>query len=410
MLPSARSGTCSLDFLDNPTLSGSRSRATSGCPFVEIVPVVTRAQWRDFHRLPHRVYRDDPNWIAPLLLERKFHFLPKHNPFFEHATAAFFLACSDGSPIGRISAQIDRLHLERYHDATGHFGFIEAVDDAGVFTALLRAAEDWLRERGIARVLGPVSFSLWDQPGLLVEGFDTPPYVMMGHARPYFARHIEAAGYRGVEDLIAYRYGPQMAVPLSMQRILERALRRGDIVVRTIRMDKRHVDDEIALLLDIINDAWSDNWGFVAMTKAEIDDLAGILKLLLRPGDVAIAEYQGKPAAFAAVFPNLNEAARDLDGRLWPLGWAKLLWRLKVRRPRSVRMPMMGVRKVLQTKPIGAALALAVIQATRTFTFAHGVVDSELSWILERNERVRHVIELVGGVPYKRYRIYEKNI
>jgi GNAT superfamily N-acetyltransferase len=377
---------------------------------VEIVPVVTRAQWRDFHRLPHRVYRDDPNWIAPLLLERKFHFLPKHNPFFEHATAAFFLACSDGSPIGRISAQIDRLHLERYNDATGHFGFIEAVDDAGVFAALLRAAEDWLRERGIARVLGPVSFSLWDQPGLLVEGFDTPPYVMMGHARPYFARHIEAAGYRGVEDLIAYRYGPQMAVPLSMQRILERALRRGDIVVRTIRMDKRHVDDEIALLLDIINDAWSDNWGFVAMTKAEIDDLAGILKLLLRPGDVAIAEYQGKPAAFAAVFPNLNEAARDLDGRLWPLGWAKLLWRLKVRRPRSVRMPMMGVRKVLQTKPIGAALALAVIQATRTFTFAHGVVDSELSWILERNERVRHVIELVGGVPYKRYRIYEKNI
>jgi GNAT superfamily N-acetyltransferase len=146
------------------------------------------------------------------------------------------------------------------------------------------------------------------------------------------------------------------------------------------------------------------------MTKAEIDDLAGILKLLLRPGDVAIAEYQGQPVAFAAVFPNLNEAARDLDGRLWPLGWAKLLWRLKVRRPRSVRMPMMGVRKALQTKPIGAALALAVIQATRTFTFAHGVVDCELSWILERNEGVRHVIELVGGVPYKRYRIYEKGI
>jgi GNAT superfamily N-acetyltransferase len=377
---------------------------------VEIAPVVTRAQWRDFHRLPYRVYRDDPNWVAPLLLERKFHFLPKHNPFFEHATATFFLACRDGSPVGRISAQIDRLHLERYSDATGHFGFIEAVDDEGVFAGLLAAAEGWLRERGIRHVLGPVSFSLWDQPGLLVEGFDTPPYVMMGHARPYFAKHIEAAGYRGVEDLIAYRYGPQMAVPLSMRRILDRALRRGDIVVRTIRMDKRHVDEEIALLLDIINDAWSDNWGFVAMTKAEIDDLAGILKLLLRPGDVAIAEYQGKPVAFAAVFPNLNEAARDLDGRLWPLGWAKLLWRLKVRRPRSVRMPMMGVRKALQTKPIGAALALAVIQATRTFVFGHGVVDSELSWILERNEGVRHVIELVGGVPYKRYRIYEKGI
>jgi hypothetical protein len=377
---------------------------------VEIVPVETRAQWRDFHRLPFLVYRDDPQWIAPLLLERKLHFQAKHNPFFEHATAAFFLARKDGTAVGRISAQIDRLHLERYGDATGHFGFVEAIDDAGVFAGLLDAAEAWLRQRNISRVLGPVSFSLWDQPGLLVEGFDTPPFVMMGHARPYFARHIEAAGYHGAEDLLAYRYGPEMAVPPSMQRILDRALKRGDVKVRTIRMDKRYVDAEIALLLDIVNDAWSDNWGFVAMTKAEIDDLAGILKLLLRPGDVAIAEYQGKPAAFAAVFPNLNEAIRDLDGRLFPLGWAKLLWRMKVRRTRSARMPMMGVRRALQIKPIGAALALAVIQATRSFNFAHGVVDSELSWILERNERVRHVIELVGGVPYKRYRVYEKRI
>ncbi len=258
------------------------------------------------------------------------------------------------------------------------------------------------------RVVGPVSFSMWDQPGLLVEGFDTPPYVLMGHARPYFAGRIEATGYRRAEDLLAYRYSPDMAVPDVMRRILNRALRRGELKVRTIRMDKKHVDEEIGLLLDIVNDAWSDNWGFVAMTKAEIDDLAGILKLLLRPGDVAIAEYQGKPAAFAAVFPNLNEAIRDLGGRLLPFGWAKLLWRMKVRRPKSARMPMMGVRKTLQSSPMGAALALAVIEATKKFNYAHGLTDSELSWILERNEGVRHVIELVGGVPYKRYRIYEK--
>jgi hypothetical protein len=261
------------------------------------------------------------------------------------------------------------------------------------------------------RVLGPVSFSLWDQPGLLVDGFDTPPFVLMGHARPYFAGHIESAGYAGIEDLLAYRYVPEMKVPEVMRRILERALKRGDLKVRTIRMDKKHVDEEIALLLDIVNDAWSDNWGFVAMTKAEIDDLAGILKLLLRPGDVAIAEYRGKPAAFAAVFPNLNEAIRDLGGKLLPLGWAKLVWRMMVKRPASARMPMMGVRRALQTSPIGAALSLAVIEATRDFNFARGVTnDCELSWILERNERVRHVIELVGGVPYKRYRIYEKAI
>ena len=272
---------------------------------------------------------------------------------------------------------------------------------------MLSAAENWLREQGMKRVIGPVSFSLWDQPGLLVDGFDTPPYVMMGHARPYFAGHIVENGYDQVEDLIAYRYGPQASTD-TLRRLLARSLRRGDVTLRNIRMDNKHFDEEIAMLLDIINDAWSDNWGFVHMTKAEIDDLAGILKLLLKPGDVAIAEYQGKPAAFAAIFPNLNEAIRDMNGRLLPFNWLKLLWRMKVRRPRTARMPMMGVRKSLQSSPIGAALALSVIQSTRDFNIAQGVRDSELSWILDRNARVRHVIEMVGGQPYKRYRIYEK--
>ena len=375
---------------------------------MEVVEVATRAQRRDFHRMPYTIYRDDPNWVAPLLLERQLHFSPKHNPFFEHARAAFFLAYDKGKPVGRVSAQIDSLHLARYHDATGHFGFIEAVDDASVFASLTAATEAWLRAQGMKRVLGPVSFSMWDQPGLLVEGFDTPPYVMMNHGRPYYAERIEAQSYRRAEDLIAYRYGRRLEVPPIMERILDRAIRRGEVSIRNIRMDKAHFESEIALILDLINDAWSDNWGFVAMTKAEIDDLAGLLKLLLKPGDVAIAEHRGRPAAFAAVFPNLNEAIRDLNGRLLPFGWAKLLWRMKVRRTRTVRMPMMGVRKNLQASPVGAALSLAVIRATRAFNHEHGFEDSELSWILERNERVRHVIELVGGVPYKRYRIYEK--
>jgi len=376
---------------------------------IRIVEVQTSKQWHDFHHLPFRVYRGDPQWVPPLLLERKFHFMPKHNPYFQHAKAAFFLAYKDGAPVGRITAQIDQLHLERYNDATGHFGFIEALDDAAVFAALLDVAESWLREKGMKRVIGPVSFSLWDQPGLLIEGFDTPPYVMMAHARPYFAGHIVENGYQKAEDLIAYRYGPAASTDM-LKRLLTRTLRRGEIKLRNIRMDKKHFDGEVAMLLDIINDAWSDNWGFVHMTKAEIDDLSGILKLLLRPGDVAIAEYQGQPAAFAAIFPNLNEAIRDMNGRLLPFNWAKLLWRMKVSRPRTARMPMLGVRKSLQSSPVGAALALSVIQSVRDFNFAHGVTDSELSWILERNTRVSHVIEMVGGVPYKRYRVYEKPI
>ena len=375
---------------------------------LEIVPVQTKQQWRDFHHLPFKIYEGDPQWVAPLLLERKFHFQPKHNPYFQHARAAFFLAYRGATPVGRITAQIDQLHLERYNDATGHFGFIEAVDDAEVFSALLSAAENWLRQNGMKRAIGPVSFSLWDQPGLLVDGFDTPPYVMMNHHRPYYAGHIAANGYQKAEDLIAYRYGPQASLK-SWDRLMARAMRGGEITLRNIHMDKRF-KDEVAMLLDIINDAWSDNWGYVRMTQAEIDELAGVLKLLLRPGDVAIAEYQGKPAAFTAIFPNLNEAIRDMNGRLFPFNWIKLLWRMKVKRPKTARMPMMGVRKSLQATPVGAALALSVIRSVREFNFSNGVEDSELSWILERNDRVRHVIEMVGGVPYKTYRVYEKPI
>ena len=374
---------------------------------VTIVPVETKAQWRDFHHLPFTVYADDPNWVPPLLLERQFHFSPKHNPYFQHATAAFFLAYRGNRPVGRITAQVDRLHQERHRDATGHFGFIEALDDPEVFAALLAAAEGWLRAQDMRRAVGPVSFSLWDQPGLLVDGFGTPPYVMMNHHRPYYADRITLTGYVPAEDLIAYRYGPD-ADTTKLEKLLARATRGVEISLRTIRMDKAHFRDEVAMLLDIINDAWSDNWGYVPMTQAEIDDLAGILRLLLRPGDVAIAEYQGQPAAFAAIFPNLNEAIRDMRGRLLPFNWIKLLWRMKVRRPKTARMPMMGVRKALQATPVGAALSLSVIRSVREFNFSRGVVDSELSWILARNSRVRHVIEMVGGVPYKTYRLYEK--
>jgi hypothetical protein len=375
---------------------------------VETVPVRTRGHWRDFHRLPYRVYRDDPQWVPPLLLERKLHFSAKHNPYFEHAEAEYWLAYRNGEPVGRISAQIDRLHLERHRDATGQFGFIEAIDDDAVFAALLSAAENWLRGKGMARATGPISFSLWHEAGLLVEGFDTPPFVMMGHARNYYGKRIENAGYAGVQDLIAYAYPRQLTIPAPLLRILERSERRGELRVRNIRMDRKHLDGEIALIHDILNDAWSDNWGFVPMTKAEIADFARILRLLLKPEDVAIAEYRGEPAAFSMIFPNLNEAIKDLGGRLFPFGWAKLLWRLKIAGTKTMRMPLMGVRKSLQTSPAGAALALAVIREGRTASFAQGLVHGELSWVLDSNVRARRMIEMTGAPPSKRYRIYEK--
>ena len=375
---------------------------------IEITPVVTPADWRAFHRVPYLVYAGDPNWIAPLLLERKFHFHPKHNPFFQHAQAAFWLARRGGQAVGRITAQIDSLHLERYKDATGHFGFIEAIDDPQVFAALLRTAEGWLRDKGMKRVLGPVSFSMWDQPGVLVEGFDTPPSVLMSHARPWFGPRIAEQGYAQVEDIIAYDYTRDMNFPPAVQTVLERARQRGEITVRNMHMDSKRVDGEVALMLDIVNDAWSDNWGFVAMTDAEAADMATMLKMILKPRDVAIAEYKGEPMAFVMTIPDMNEAARDLNGHLFPFGIFKLLWRLKVTGTRKVRMALMGVRKSLQASPLGAALALAVIKDVRDYHVARGATNGELSWVLDRNEAVKHVVAWAGAKPYKRYRIYGK--
>jgi len=380
----------------------------AGRSAVTVVPVEGSALWRAFHRLPYALYKDDPNWVAPLLLERRFHFDKTHNPFFQHAKAAFWLAYRDGVPVGRITAQIDALHLARYNDATGHFGFIEGIDDPLVFEALLGAAESWLRSEGMRRCVGPVSFSMWDEPGLLVEGFDRPPCVLMGHALPYYQNHIVAQGYTKTQDLLAYDHDMGPPLQQTMERIVARGQEKHHFKYRTIRMDRKSFKSEVVLLLNILNDAWSDNWGFVEVTDAEVDEMVMMFKMVLRPDSVVIAEYQGEAAGFALTLPDINEAIRDLDGRLFPFGFVKLLWRLKVSGVPSLRMPLMGVRRKWQNSQIGAVLALSIIRQMRLSHIARGIVRGELSWILDSNERMKHMITLIGGTIYKRYRIYEK--
>lgn len=348
--------------------------------------------------------------MAPLLLERRIHFDKKHNPYFQHATAQYWLALCGGEAVGRITAQIDALHLKQHGDATGHFGFIEAIDDARVFKALLDTAEAWLRAHGMRRSVGPVSFSMWDEPGLLVEGFDRPPAVLMGHALPYYEERITAHGYAGVQDLIAYDYQPQAPLPPHAQRFVNRALQRPEFRFRTIRMDRKHFAAEIELIRDILNDAWHDNWGFVPMTEAEIADLATVFRVLLPPDAVWITEYNGEPIGFSMVLPNLNEAIRDLNGHLLPLGFVKLLWRLKVRGLKSARLAMLGVRRKWWNTPVSAAVALVSIHKSKSSTIGRRITGSELSWILDTNESIKHVISLVGGTVYKRYRIFGKEI
>ena len=370
--------------------------------------VESRAELKRFLAVPARVFAGDPNWVQPLNLERLEHLDPRKNPYFATAEVAYWTARRGGDLVGRISAQVNRAHLERHQDATGHFGFLDAIDDPGVFAALTAAAEAWLRERGLARTVGPFSLSINDESGLLVEGFETPPYLMMGHARPHYARHIEACGYEKACDLIAYLYDLTSEPPAVVAKTLDKLGRLTHVRIRPFDMDRFR--EEVETVAEIFNDAWADNWSFVPLSKPEIAFLAKNLRPLVSPGHAAIAELDGEPVAMAVTLPNVNEAIADLGGRLLPFGWAKLLWRLKVRRTETARLPLMGVRRRLQNTPLGASLALAVIDAVRRYHAARGTKWGELSWVLEDNAPARRIIEMTGATPYKTYRMYEKDL
>lgn len=359
-----------------------------------------------FLRVPWTVYAGDPNWTPPLLLERRLH-LSRRNPFFAHARARFWIARRGGAAVGRISAQVDDLHLSTHRDDTGFFGMLEAIDDPQVFAALFGAAEAWLREQGMKRSLGPFNLSINDEIGTLIDGFDTPPMFMMGHAHPYYDERIRQCGYVKAKDTVAYLRNPADETPPVMRASVRRAERDG-IRVRPGRLS--HLREDLAIVRDIYNDAWSENWNAIPFTEAEFDDLGSSLRLFVPPEFVQIAEVGGKPAAMLVAFPNLNESIRDLDGRLFPFGWAKLLWRLKRRLPHSARVPLMGVRKEYQRSAVGMSLVFALLDAIRGPLIARDVDRLELSWTLEDNRGMRHIKERIGARVYKTYRIYERSL
>lgn len=370
------------------------------------VAVVSRPeQWRQFLALPHRIYASDPVWIAPLEFMKREQLSPA-NHFFEHARWRAWLAFRNGEPVGRITAQIDELHLQRHGDAAGYFGMLEAEQDAAVFSALFGAAENWLRSEGMRQIRGPFNLHINEEVGLLVDGFGTPPYFLMGHAPPWYGAAVEVQGYAGVKDLLAYHVRPDFEAPRVMERLASRVSDR--VAVRTVR--RGHLREDAGIMLEIFNDAWQNNWGFVPLAEAEWVETVSTLTKIMPDDYIQIAEYDGEPVAFIVALPNLNEAARDLRGRLLPFGWAKLLWRLKVRHPTTARVPLMGVKLSYQHSRLGPTLAFMVIDAVRKALHARGVRDVEMGWILEDNDGMRNIIETIGGEAYKRYRIYEKEL
>ncbi len=375
---------------------------------IDIIPVCSRQDLNQFITVPHAIFRDDPNWVPPLHLERRLHLDARKNPYFRHAEAQLFCARQGGKTVGRISAQIDKLHLQRYGNATGQFGFLDAFDDARVFAKLFASAESWLTERGMKRIEGPFSFSINDESGLLVDGFDKPPFIMMGHARPYYAGHVLAAGYLPAKDLIAYEYDLRAPIPRAAAAMIAKNKSSGKLVIRPL--SKRHLSRDLRIIIDIFNDAWSANWNFVPMTQEEIDNLGSLLRMLVTGEHVAIASLDGDPAAMIVTLPDINGMIGDLDGRLLPFGWAKFLWRLKIGRHAGARVPLMGVKARYRGSIVSAMLAFALIDTVRTYHTSRGCPRGELSWILQDNMPLRRIVEAVGGLPYKTYRVYEKSI
>ena len=373
---------------------------------IELKPVNDRQSLAAFIDLPHQLYRGDPGYAAPLNLERTETLSSKKNAYFQHAEGQYWLAYRDGHAVGRISAQIDQLHLQRHGDNAGHFGLLDAEDDPDVFQALLGAAEQWLKERGMSQIRGPFNLSINEECGLLVDGFDHPPMLMMPYAPAYAERHLIAARYRKATDLLAYSLDLAPDLNVRGEKMLQRLAKEGRINVRPIEMKRYKA--ELAIVLDIFNEAWADNWGFIPFTEAEMQQIAKGMRPLVRPSLNYIAEVDGEPAAMIICLPNLFEAIDGLDGRLLPLGWAKLLWRLKTLSFKSCRVPLMGVRKAFQGSIVGSALVQLLFKSLHHGLVKEGFERLEMSWILENNMPMRRLLEDLGGEAYRTYRLFEK--
>lgn len=371
---------------------------------VSITEVSGKKDLATFIRIPWEIYKNDPNWVPPLLAERKEAFSPKH-PYFQHAQWQAWIAWRDGKPVGRISAQIDDLHQQRYDSKTGFFGLLEAPDDPGVFKPLFDTAENWLRERGMREIVGPFNLGINQEVGVLIEGFDSPPYVMMPHSPPYYGKAIEQCGYQPAQDLLAYELdSTTLTIPRVMQALLKRSAER----IRVRSLNRKQKVYELEVMRNIFNDAWENNWNFVPFTREEFAAAGKELLMLLPDEFIQIAELDGEAVAFIVFIPNLNEAIADLDGHLLPFGWAKLLWRMKVEFPKSARVALMGVRKEHQNTRFGPALAYQVIKNVMDAGVARGLNRAEMSWVLDHNKATRNIIESMGGEISKRYRMYEK--
>lgn len=377
---------------------------------IEIIPVTGSKLLREFLAVPDFIYADDPAWRPQLKFERAAHLNPQKNP----GAAALenrqlFLAKRGEEFVGRIAAFINPAHDSHYNETAGFFGFFDCEGNKSTGASLLEAAQFWLQTRKVGRIIGPAQWSVNEECGLLIDGFTTPPVVMMPHGRADYKDMIEMQGFTKAVDMLAYQSELSAGYPRPKmaQAMVKSADRNKDIVIRPMGSNFM---DEVSVVMDIFNDAWSDNWGFVPFSDKQIEHMAKEIKPIMFKEGLWVGEYKGVPIAYIWMIPDLNEAIRDIEGNLWPLGWMKLLWRLKVSGVKQARIPLMGIRKEYHNSRTGlsivAKLCETVFEAARQKGFTH----CELSWVLEDNAGMKSICEQAGAIPYKTYRMYEKRL
>ena len=372
-----------------------------GSPPVSIHPIELGNRWqlKKFIKFPWKIYRDDPNWVPPLIFDQLQFFTPGKNPYFSHSKAQLFMAFRGEEPVGRISAHENNQHIQVHKDGVGFFGFFECINDQTVANALFDAASSWLRERGLKTMRGPLSFSVNNEVGLLIDAFDEPPFIRMAYNPPYYAGLIEGYGFCKIQDLYAYAMFESEELPKKLRDIADFVLQDPKLVVRTI--DERDLDR----IKKIYTEAWSENWGAVPLTEEEFDRIFGELKLITDRDLSFIAEYDGEPAGLCLVLPDMNQALKKASGRLFPLGLLKILWHK--RKINSWRVPIMGVLEEHRMRGIEAVFCCRTYDAAKK---NRNYRKCELSWILESNTAANAVLKKLGARRSKTYRIYEKQL
>jgi GNAT superfamily N-acetyltransferase len=360
-----------------------------------------RRQLKTFIKFPWRIYRHDPNWVPPLILDQLQFFTPGKNPYFSHSTAQLFMAFRGDEPVGRISAHENNQHIQAHKDGAGFFGFFECIDDHAVANALFGVASTWLGERGLKTMRGPVSFSVNHEAGLLLDAFDEPPLIRMTYNPPYYADLLEGYGLQKIQDLYAYVMLESEEIPERLRGISDLVLEDPKLVVRTVAV--RDFKNEMERIKKIYAEAWSENWGAVPLTDEEFDRIVGELRLIYDRDLFFIAEYDGEPAGMSLVLPDMNQALKKAGGRLFPLGLLKMLsYKRKIN---AWRMPILGVRQEHRLRGI------EVVFVCRTYDVAkknRNYRKGELSWVLESNTAANALLKRLGARRSKTYRIYEK--